>query len=545
MTFRYVIPLALLAVPAAAEPVEHPSLGPEAPVASRPTAPDAQLALAVEVVASAGEVDPAEVRAAIAAELALRVVEHDALAPALGRLIVTLDQAAMRVVYHPAEGSRIERSLALPPAPADRVQLIAFVAANLVRDQASELLAALVRRPRVASEVAPARVVIEAPRELPPPASPPPSTRLVATIGLVPPLAADRIAGSRVIVGLGVHAFVGVTDASQIASVSGLVDVQRQYATGLQVGGLAATAGRLDHAVQVGGLVALSRGSTRALQVGGLAAIASGDAHGMQVGGLTSVSGGSFEGIQVGGLASLARGHSHGVQIGGVATVARSSRGLQIGGVTSIAERVHGVQIGGVATIGGDVTGVQLGVVNVARRMRGLQLGVVNVTENSDDAFPIGLLNIARDGRVEVDGWIESTRMSAIALRHGPRRVHNLVAVAWSPDHEHVLAGFGLGMHMNLTRSTSPITLDLDAVNWWTDLWHGNLGQLEQLRATIAVPLGTVDLIAGAAANVYISDEMDESASFHPVLARRTTSMGGTEVVAWPSVFAGIRLRAR
>ena len=38
---------------------------------------------------------------------------------------------------------------------------------------------------------------------------------------------------------------------------------------------------------------------------------------------------------------------------------------------------------------------------------------------------------------------------------------------------------------------------------------------------------------------------MDESADFHPTLARRYDSSNGTHVVSWPSVFAGVRLHAR
>ena len=105
-----------------------------------------------------------------------------------------------------------------------------------------------------------------------------------------------------------------------------------------------------------------------------------------------------------------------------------------------------------------------------------------------------------------------------------------------------MLAGAGLGTTL---RIADRVGLDLDAMNWWTDVWNGKLGNLDQARATFAVPLGPIDVIAGAAANVYIGHDMDESADFHPSLARRYDSQGGTHVVSWPSVFAGVRLHAR
>lgn len=602
MSLKFFIPLVAWTTAASAQPVEHPAIEPEQPVAS--PGPAASLDLAVAIVAAPDELAADEVRAALATELGVRIIDSDNASAAIGRLTVTLENATLRVVYQAVDGRRIERSVAAPVLEADRVQLVAFIASNLVRDQVSEILAGL---PRPAP-VTPAAAPVPAPA--PSVVARPPATYLPVTFGLVPPIAVDRIAGSQVIVGMGLHLLVGMTDGADLASVSGLVDVQRQYARGLQLGGLGVSAGRLDRGLQVGGLAALARtradgvqiggvlamsgGDTRGIQVGGVGSISSGSTHGLQIGGLGSISSGNTRGIQVGGLVSLSSGETRalqigglgsvsygdtfgiqvggvaslssgetralqiggvgsvsygdmvGIQVGGVATIARSMRGLQIGGVTSIARDVSGLQVGGVATVGNDVAGAQLGLVNVARRMRGVQIGLINISEDGDDAIPIGLLNVARNGRVEVDGWVESTRFSAIGLRHGPRRIQNMIALAWSPDHDHLLAGFGLGLHHRLSEGPDPVTLDIDAVNWWTDLWHGETAQLDQLRATIALPVGSVDLIAGAAANIYISEGMDESANFHPIAARRLTGDDTSiHVVTWPSVFAGVRMRAR
>jgi hypothetical protein len=244
--------------------------------------------------------------------------------------------------------------------------------------------------------------------------------------------------------------------------------------------------------------------------------------------------------LQIAGAAAVARDVG-GLQVAGATTVAGDVRGAQIAGGITVADRIAGMQMAGGANIAGSVDGAQIGVVNVAGQMRGLQLGVVNVLNDGDDAYPIGLLNFTRHGRVEVDGWVESSRMSAVALRHGPKHIQNIFAIGWSPDEEHVLAGLGLGYHGSL----GVASLDIDALNWWTNVWNGDLEQLDQLRATVAVPVGAVAVFAGAAANVYINDGMDDSASFHPVAARRTMTDSGVHVVAWPSVFAGVRMFVR
>lgn len=487
--------LVLGVAPAAAQPVEHPSQE------SEPPGPHAGPELGIEVAADPADLDAAELRAAIATELAVGVTDATGFAPALGRLEVAVENGAARIAYRPAAGTLVERTLALPANRAERTELLSYIATNLVRDQAGEVLAGL----------RPVQVVI------PPPAAPrprevkPPTRELVATIGLVPPLAVDRLLGAHVVVGAGLHAVIGSTDASRFASVSGVIDAQRDYASGLQIGGAAAIAGRLDIGIQIGGAGAITRGDATGLQIGGAVTSAGGDLRGMQIAGAIARSGGEVAGIQ-------------------------------IAGATAIASRVQGVQIAGAANIAGEVEGLQIGVINVAKKVRGVQLGVINVSGDGEDAYPIGLFNYSKNGGVAIDAWVETSQLSAIALRHGTRHVHNVWGVAYSPDHDHLLPGAGLGYHADLAAG---LALDLDAMSWWTDVWNGNTGQLNQLRATIALPVGPVDVFAGAAANVYVSDGTDESENFHPVWERSYMSDSGTRVVSWPTAFAGVRLRAR
>jgi hypothetical protein len=500
----------LAPVVARAQPITQPS-----DVAATPQ----HVGLGVEVLAPNAEIDAGEVRTAIATELGVDVTDGTAFAPSLGRLEILVDRGTIRVAYHPAAGTLIERTLALPIVAEERVQLIAFVAINLVRDQAGEILEGL-RTPIV---IPPAVAPVASPRP-----APPVTRHLPATIGFVPPLSVDRAFGERVIVGTGLHALIGMTTGSQYASISGLVDIQREFASGVQIGGLVASAGRLEEGVQIGGLAAISRG----------------DAEGVQIGGIVAGAKGKVTGAQIGGVAVASR-HIYGAQIAGVASASKHVQGVQIGGVATIADRVHGVQIGGVANVGGDVRGVQIGAVNVAKRMRGVQIGIVNLSDDGDDAVPIGLINYARNGRLAAEGWVDSSRISAAAIRHGTKHVHNIWAVGWSPDYDHVLVGAGLGAHFALADGPNALGIDLDGMHWFTNVWDRDLSQISQLRASLAVPLGGFEVFAGAAANVYVSDEMDESASFHPVYERRTTTDGGKAVVAWPSAFAGIRLRAR
>lgn len=468
--------IALSAGPAVAQPVEHPLVD-----ASAPVAPALDLAVSIE-----GDVDAGAIRTALAVELGVRIVE--APTASVGRLEVATSGAQLRVTFYPGDGAVSERVLPLPVTAGDRVQLVTFIATNLVRDQISALLAGLVAPPT------PNPVVIPPPPAVVPmaPIARPVEHHVTASIGLIPPLSLDRIAGEQVTVGVGVYAAIGSSAGSSIASISGAADIKTRYM------------------------------------------------HGAQIAGAAAVVGGRADGLQIAGAATVARDVG-GLQVAGATTIASDVRGAQIAGGVTVADRIAGLQIAGGANIAGSVDGAQVGVINVAGRMRGLQLGVVNVAKDGDDAYPIGLLNFTRNGRVEVDGWVESTRMSAVALRHGPKHIQNLFAIGWSPDEDHVMAGLGLGYHGSL----GVATLDIDALNWWTNVWNGELEQLDQLRATVAVPMGNFAVFAGAAANVYVNDGMDDSASFHPVVARRTMTDSGIHVVAWPSVFAGVRMFVR
>lgn len=506
-------------------------------------APAAAEPLSVDVLAPQAEVDASEIRAAIASELGLDVTDGTSFAPVLGRLEIAVDQGEVRIAYHPAAGTLIERTLALPIAPEDRVQMIAFVAGNLVRDQAGEIVDGL--RPP------PAPVVVIPPRAGPAPRPAPPSTRFVpATLGFVPPASIDRAFGDRVEVGFGVHALVGITSSSRFASISGLVDIQDDRASGAQIGGIAAITNGSVLGAQIAGIAAYAK-NLRGVQIGGVSAIAS-TVEGVQIGGVGTIARGNAD-VQIAGLAAgadragvqiaggVAVAERAGVQIAGIVTHAQRVDVLQIAGFTANAERVRGVQIAPVI-FGEDVKGVQIGVFNYARKLRGLQIGVVNASHEDDGAIPIGLINYARNGRFAYQGWVESTRISAVALQHGTKYVHNTWAIGVSPDHNEPLLGAGLGVHL----PSDGVGFDIDAMSWFLDAFDAGTDQLAQLRASIAVPLGAgIEVFGGGAMNVYIADGMDESASFHPTYERRTTTDGGNAVVAWPSAFAGLRYRRR
>jgi hypothetical protein len=434
-----------------------------------PTRAGETLALGLELNAAPADLDANALRAAISRELDLQVElgEWGATRAALGVIAVTIERNAARVVYR-RTGTAVERIVALPAAPSERIQLIAFLATNLVRDQTSEVLAKMSRAP--ASPV----------RAEPAPAAPP-SNEMIASAGVFPPVQIDRLYGEHHVVGAGLYLIAGMQDGTKFVSLSGAVDYQRQFASGAQIAGAVAINRRVD-----------------------------------------------------------------GLQLAGATSIANDVGGVQIAGGAAIASSIAGVQLAGGLSYASEVHGVQLAAVNVAGRLHGVQLGFLNISDGEDDAVPIGFINIARHGRTELEASVDSSLMSTLELRHGPRHIQNVWGVSWIEGYDRPLAGLGLGFHVDMPGSPVPFSVDLDAVAWTPIRFNdaSDFRMIDQLRATVAVPVGPIDVVGGAVGNVYIADggTLPKDLLPHPQLEHTYVS-GTTRVTLWPSAFLGVRLR--
>ena len=122
--------------------------------AARAETPDA-LAIRLEGAAP-GESTP--LRAAISRELPPSVALSDEAAPTtspsatrVARLVVIMSESSASVRYDGPDGRVLERTIELPTDPAKRREVVALLVANLVRDEASDLEAALRGPPRLPS----------------------------------------------------------------------------------------------------------------------------------------------------------------------------------------------------------------------------------------------------------------------------------------------------------------------------------------------------------------------------------------------------------
>ncbi|HEY4240813.1 MAG TPA: hypothetical protein VGM88_13415 [Kofleriaceae bacterium] len=404
---------------------------------------------------------------------------------------VSIDGTTATVLVSPRSGTVRERSVELGDDHAQWPTIVTLLAGNLARDEAADMLAALPPRE-------PPVVVVIPPHDAPPrPLAPPPPAyeQRMFTFGLVPLLDSDFTHVGRIRHDFAVDLVFGVHGGSSVLAIGGAASVETGPVSGFQIGGAATVAGEL-HGVQIAGAVAVAE-------------------------------------------------RVRGTQVAGALTVSEGDANVQIAGGLAVAKRVVGAQVAGGLNIAGTVDGAQIAPINIARRNDGVQVGVVNIG-GGNDGYSIGLLNFVRGGRTDLEAAFDTNQLGTLVLRHGSRHWHNAYGIGGRHEDDAAMGKtnnvwlFGLGMGPTWTALDGRI--DVDAMAW--HVAHGDtfgdFSLLNQLRVTYEHKLGPVGLIAGAAANVLVTDDHSQ-----PLLLERRASAAddkGVSVLIWPSAFVGVRL---
>jgi hypothetical protein len=510
-----------------------------------------------------GDVDRDVLGTSLAAELA-RSLEGADDACAAPCLAITVADGSVTAVFTPASGPPRQRTMQLADDHTQWPVVITLLAGNLVRDEAADVADLVPEAPPPAVETSapapPAAAVVPAPQAEAPP------TRSFA-IGFVPVVSTDGTNFDRKHF-LSFSLIAGVSGGSTGLAISGIADVADGPVGGVQLAGITTVADKLDgiqltgiaagagdvKGVQVAGTAAVAD-SVDGIQIAGVAAVADGHAS-TQVAGVATVADGNA-GIQVGGVAAVADGNVH-FQAGGVAAVAHAAHvqiagvaaqsdgdtNVQVGGVAAVSDHSN-IQIAGVAAVADRISGLQIAPINVAGRVDGLQLGVINIGGAGDgDSF--GLINIVPGGRYDIEASVDTNRVGTLLFHHGGRHWHNVYGIGGQrvstdgPNDDVWMYGAGFGPTFRLGGTS----LDVEAMGWQVN--HGashekELSLLAQLRLTLAIPLGAVDLVAGGVLNTYISTD-----HMSPFIVERTTEPTSTSssvtTTVWPSAFVGVRL---
>jgi hypothetical protein len=462
-----------------------------------PAAQPAQAALALDVEPGVAGLDAAKIQKSVERELGTTMVTAT---PDSGTVLSIRARGEHRVLmtFRQANGRRVEREVDLPAEPDRALETLGLLAANLVRNEADELIATMLAK----APGTPAPPPVQKPA----PAPPPPAN--------VEPSPCQQHDGYHLVtLGADFAPYVGTSNFERTPSVRRL---------SLQFVG-----GRSD--------------GLHGLGFSPLLHLTSKFVCGVQVSGLVNAVGGPVEGAQVGGVVNIANGDVDGAQVG-VVNYARGVRGAQVSVVSVAAGKVAGVQVGTVAISRG-AQGAQIGVVNVASGpVDGVQIGVVNYAEESD--LSIGLVSVVRNGRLGIDAFGSETGFLTAAVKHGGKHWHNFYGVTRRTATQEVSWGgvLGLGLHAPLNRF---LYVDFDALGYFlTDKTNSpnKIGWLTQGRAVLGVrPIPAVALYAGPTYNAYITNYVDAEPLFRSGIV--TTTRDGTASYShWPGLSVGVQL---
>jgi hypothetical protein len=294
----------------------------------------------------------------------------------------------LAVTYQDVRRGTVSRVVPAPDDPDQALTSATELAANLVRDEAAELLG------ETSAPPAPAPVAVL----IAPPSPPePPRPRQPVVASLFYPLATNYAAPD-------VH-------------------------TRLSLNGLYGRVGQLD-----------------GLQLGLVTNAVDGPVAGAQVGLGINLAGGEVDGIQVAAFGfNYADRAVDGMQAALGLNRSAGGRGLQLSfAINRTAGPFAGLQAAAV-NVAEDMRGMQLGLVNVAGRVRGVQLGLINIADDVE-GIPIGLISVTRTGGVHPLFWAASDSFAALALKFSTRYTYTLFSGAARREQERNLFGPGLAL---------------------------------------------------------------------------------------------------
>jgi hypothetical protein len=404
-----------------------------------------------------------------------------------------LGNARIAVVFARPDGSEIRRTLELPHRRPLATETVAYAAANLLRDEAADLLASLQKSSPAPVPLRPSPPAVrEPPREVP---SPPPC-------------------------GWPADLALGVDLAPRVGTSSAAPDRVRNVSVNL-VGGLA----RGLHGFELGAGINIERQFVCGLQLAGIGNLVDGPVDGAQIAPF-----------------NLALDDVRGLQAGVVQIARASMEGVQMGPFNFVAGPLAGAQVG-TANIASDrMSGAQVGVLNVAAgRVKGTQIGLANYADDSDAS--IGLVSVVRRGRTDLEAWGTESGLAMAGVRHGSALLHNVygAGVQLGGEHEWAIA-LGLGVNAPLARWLS---LDVDLLQTWIQKRapFTNDVELSTLEAAFGVPVGGVaEVLVAPTFNILHGE--DRGTGLAPPWRTFDFFDGSTSFVhGWVGLTGGLRLR--
>lgn len=345
----------------------------------------------------------------------------------------------------------------------------------------------------------------------------------------------------------------------------GIVNINRYYAEGLQLGVLNGTGGHMA-GLNMASLVNFAGDDMQGLQFSGLANISDGFVQGVQFSGLLNMGGGGLQGLQFAGIGNLAGGDIQGIQTAGIFNAGADNvqgimmsgignfsggyaQGILMSGILNVANEMQGISMAGILNVGRNMQGIQLaGIANITEEAQGVQVGLVNIADEFE-GVPVGLVSLYGNGRKNVDIWVSDGGYTNVGLKLGTMDIYNMISVGYNSalnSEELWSFGWSIGVHTPLEEAWRNERFDgyfrmkdltIQSIQEEDDAWDTRLYKYRYLLGKeIARSIG---IYAGPTLNLLVSDENDErDYTWYSVI---DTDRGGHNFKLWFGFTAGIQ----
>ncbi|MDZ7680377.1 MAG: hypothetical protein U5J63_01390 [Fodinibius sp.] len=310
-----------------------------------------------------------------------------------------------------------------------------------------------------------------------------------------------------------------------------LVNINKYYARGLQVAGIGNISGNETAGLQIAGLGNISGGDMLGLQMAGIGNLSSGNMQGLQLAGMFNLSGAASQGLQLSGMFNIARSDIQGLFGSGIGNLSGGdAQGLLWGGVFNIAdENMQGIAGAGVlnysssfqgiaaapVNITGHFKGIQMGTVNVVADGQGIQLGLINYGDKFQ-GVPVGLISYYKDGRKNIDSWVNSSGFTNVGIKLGTEGIYNMVSVGYNPLLARDVWQLGWSIGRLHEYETHSLYTDFSYFKINEGNWTDNLNSMLTYRVLFGRDIASnVKIYGGPTANMMIS-KLNQSSDYAP-----------------------------
>lgn len=239
-----------------------------------------------------------------------------------------------------------------------------------------------------------------------------------------------------------------------------------------------------------------------------------GGGSGLSLAGFTNISTKAASGAQFAGFANIGR-RFDGAQFAGFMNYAHRISGPQFAGFLNVSHRKVGEsQLAGFMNVAGTVEGVQIaGFINIASKVKGAQIaGFINIADSSD--YPIGIINIVKNGRKGLGFSIDETQTSMLTFRSGGRVLYGLIGIGYNHQNKDEVYAMEAGLGARFFASPV-VNLNAEAVAQTLESFKTGEYFKASFRLMPAVTLfRKLELFGGPAVN-FVSTTTQEGKQLH------------------------------